>query len=878
MSNLDSKYIINLDLMQDTKNNTMHFNLSDSETSDFWINITRYTVDINEELLDKTVTLYVVKPNKNVEFGNISYDSTEKMYYCNLSSEFKNIKGNYTAQVVIYDSSTKERKVTRSKFKYYVEDDILSDASGTVKPEEQENILDDIISRLAALEEGGGGTSATASNISITDTGNYFTNSNVEGALQEAGSQIKDIPNVAGLAQEGNNIYVKDSDGNKIGNSIAIQSSSTGSGGNITLSSDYSYEYMGTPFPALNDYQSWPIAGVQYDESIDRIMCLVSDADAHVNATKMKLTLYSLNPQTSEIKEINVVREGDLSSPTINLHDAFRSQRGFLIDNDTGIYYKFHFGDDNIPKACKSEDKGVTWTDISINETNTAWTPGGNGMIYKTSTGRIICSLFGGGMAYTDDYFANLTYCDNTKVNENGSAQCHEADIIEYGDGTLQRIMRYSWSSTTNGVWNGTKRIEPAWISTSSDNGTTWTKPVASTSILDMSATNCCHIIDGNTLYLFVGSRNPYRDGNYGGMWLYTCSLDDAKNDNFGKGKFIGYANSLYNDDSGNLACCMDLRDNIHFFYCDAVEGETVSGKNRWHYIRGTKTVVNNSPILFNPLNKEIQTYSASGVDALLDAIYNHILNVKNELLLKMGELPDSGGDVSNPTYWITDGLVEMFTFTEEYWDSETGYFTPAYGDYSCQIMAVNGQYNTTKTDVFSNYNFVSKGFQTLFQDLFVNSTDGFTIEVDCKGLSSSAYKTSVGLCIYELNGNNAHSLSYSYEHYLFEYNSSSVNKVGNTAFSANFMDFTKTINTIAWSVDRVNKKSYFACNGVIIKELNEGEETEGYSYDISAWGSVSNLKSINMFDSTKTAIRFYNKSLSEEELLINANYSEIIS
>lgn len=195
MSNLDSKYIINLDLMQDTKNNTMHFNLSDSETSDFWINITRYTVDINEELLDKTVTLYVVKPNKNVEFGNISYDSTEKMYYCNLSSEFKNIKGNYTAQVVIYDSSTKERKVTRSKFKYYVEDDILSDASGTVKPEEQENILDDIISRLAALEEGGDGTSATASNISITDTGNYFTNSNVEGALQEAGSQIKDIMN-----------------------------------------------------------------------------------------------------------------------------------------------------------------------------------------------------------------------------------------------------------------------------------------------------------------------------------------------------------------------------------------------------------------------------------------------------------------------------------------------------------------------------------------------------------------------------------------------------------------------------------------------------------------------------------------------------------
>ena len=45
----------------------------------------------------------------------------------------------------------------------------------------------------------GGGSSGTGSNnasdISITDTGNYFTNSDVEGALQEAGSQIKDIEN-----------------------------------------------------------------------------------------------------------------------------------------------------------------------------------------------------------------------------------------------------------------------------------------------------------------------------------------------------------------------------------------------------------------------------------------------------------------------------------------------------------------------------------------------------------------------------------------------------------------------------------------------------------------------------------------------------------
>ena len=46
-----------------------------------------------------------------------------------------------------------------------------------------------------ATLSGGGSTVTTASDISITDTGNYFTNSDVEGALQEVGSQIKDIAN-----------------------------------------------------------------------------------------------------------------------------------------------------------------------------------------------------------------------------------------------------------------------------------------------------------------------------------------------------------------------------------------------------------------------------------------------------------------------------------------------------------------------------------------------------------------------------------------------------------------------------------------------------------------------------------------------------------
>lgn len=46
------------------------------------------------------------------------------------------------------------------------------------------------------IEITGGSTPTSASNITITDTANNFTATNVEGALQEVGSQIKDIANL----------------------------------------------------------------------------------------------------------------------------------------------------------------------------------------------------------------------------------------------------------------------------------------------------------------------------------------------------------------------------------------------------------------------------------------------------------------------------------------------------------------------------------------------------------------------------------------------------------------------------------------------------------------------------------------------------------
>ena len=56
--------------------------------------------------------------------------------------------------------------------------------------------------------------------VKLKDTNNNYTSDNVEGALEEIDSQINAIVNVGDLGKNGDNVYIKDSNGNKIGNGI----------------------------------------------------------------------------------------------------------------------------------------------------------------------------------------------------------------------------------------------------------------------------------------------------------------------------------------------------------------------------------------------------------------------------------------------------------------------------------------------------------------------------------------------------------------------------------------------------------------------------------------------------------------------------------
>lgn len=127
---LDKKYkAIYLDLISRKENGLkMEFSLSDNQTSDFYINITRNGFKI--DLTNFKTTLYIKNPNGDVLKKELTkYDKNNNLYYCNLEDKYKNIEGKYSCQIIIEDKSTTEKVVPLNTFLYEVNKDIMSEGT-----------------------------------------------------------------------------------------------------------------------------------------------------------------------------------------------------------------------------------------------------------------------------------------------------------------------------------------------------------------------------------------------------------------------------------------------------------------------------------------------------------------------------------------------------------------------------------------------------------------------------------------------------------------------------------------------------------------------------------------------------------------------------
>lgn len=125
---LDKKYkAIYLDLISRKENNLkMEFSLSDNQTSDFYINITKNGFKI--DLTEFKITLYIKNPIGTILKKELTnYDRQNNLYYCNLENKYKNIEGKYSCQIIVEDKITAEKVVPLNKFLYEVNKDIMSE-------------------------------------------------------------------------------------------------------------------------------------------------------------------------------------------------------------------------------------------------------------------------------------------------------------------------------------------------------------------------------------------------------------------------------------------------------------------------------------------------------------------------------------------------------------------------------------------------------------------------------------------------------------------------------------------------------------------------------------------------------------------------------
>lgn len=134
MSVLDKKYkVAKLDINKKIYNSDLDimFSISDNETSDFYLRITKETIDI--DLSSFSVVLCIKKPDQTIILKTIQQDE-DGLFYCNLENKYKDKIGIYKVQAYIENENTFERVATLGSFTYEVLDDILHQRKDSEEP------------------------------------------------------------------------------------------------------------------------------------------------------------------------------------------------------------------------------------------------------------------------------------------------------------------------------------------------------------------------------------------------------------------------------------------------------------------------------------------------------------------------------------------------------------------------------------------------------------------------------------------------------------------------------------------------------------------------------------------------------------------------
>lgn len=137
-----------LDLQYNKKNDNLEFYVSDTDTSDFYIKITRVNMPINLE--EVIVVLCVVDPKHQFrsQLINVNTDK-EGMIYCNLDKSMKSVVGDYQAKIMlIYE----DEKIVTDNFTYTIKNDSFVALNREVVADDRFTVLTEMLSEISKIK------------------------------------------------------------------------------------------------------------------------------------------------------------------------------------------------------------------------------------------------------------------------------------------------------------------------------------------------------------------------------------------------------------------------------------------------------------------------------------------------------------------------------------------------------------------------------------------------------------------------------------------------------------------------------------------------------------------------------------------------------
>lgn len=436
-----------------------------------------------------------------------------------------------------------------------------------------------------------------------------------------------------------------------------------------------------------------------------------------------------------------------------------------------------------------------------------------------------------------------------------------EPCFVECGNGKIIAYARKTMNAFISGPTNAYGRQEPAVYSVSTDYGSTWSAWANSSAITDMTANNGkIAIIDG-VVHFVYGSRYDNTDADFKLYYTYA-KLEDAYADTWATPIVIDVgqwnpATATNPHDSGYPSLWKDKNNNLFSVHYDGDGTGSPYGAN-WRLCTGAP--IEKKPAVYDGGGGSCNVaYSQSMTDKLLTLQKGGLMELINDLYLKIGELPPQG-DLDGSMY-VINGLLASWDLTDiSAWDGKflKSVVNDFYVNSSDTPTLVEGANYLAKTSIYLKSTKANGSLGINGGDMLeaFGVSDAFTLEF----VQYNSTSLSVWLDTSQLNG--------SQKMYQLYYSWIPLPNEAGTDFA---IDNHGSIPNISGCqighliYDGTTIKSYK--NGTLINSVTPTASQKTNIYKMGFFFR-------NMNEGYPCAVRIYSKALTQEEIANNVTYA----